>query len=159
VAGRSAAAMYQRWEEVTANTPPAAPTIEFFHRYVADPENYTITQAVFDFMAQPRVRALLEHDHILRRYPRFTSNPEDFADVIDEFQQGKDEFISYNSAAAVHGYGLLTLDGQWLSPARPSAMTLPIETHEDRVAFLQAAEDYLASLTADTQLVIIEARI
>jgi hypothetical protein len=154
-ARRRAAAIYQQWEQVITGTAPATPLTEFVNRHVNDIAGYPIEQALFDFITQRRVLAVIEHDHHVNAPSRFIDHPAELPEIIDEFQPGEQAFTSYMAAAVVHGSALLTVNGQWMSPVAASGLLT--NTYQDRVAYLRAANSYLETLTPDSHLVILEA--
>lgn len=97
-AGAEAGAAFDRWYEAAADMPAARPWPEFLARTDAV-AGYTPADALGDFTAQPRVRALL------RLAPGHR---------VEDFQRSRRVAVAAARARAVPAGALLTVDGEWL---------------------------------------------
>lgn len=158
-ARQHAAAIYQRWEQATAQTPVATSWVEFVDRHISAPHRYPIEQAALEFMIQPRVQAVLTHDEHASRPRRFAGDISELPDVIDELQAGEEAFTDYLTAGVIHGHSLLTVEGQWITQVPGGLSVFPVGTFQQRATYLRTAEAYLDGLTPDHQLVLIEAHL
>ena len=151
----AAHAAYDRWEATVAGTPTATPWQVFADRHHANPDRYPYTAALADFHRQPRVRALRHHDAHAGSAPRFGSalTPSTYATVVDEYQAGRDVYVTYRARLAVLGYALLTTGGQWLTPGPVACHTWPAVTFTDRLAYTRRATTHLDALDPQTLLV------
>ena len=73
--------------------------------------------------------------------------------MVDEYQAGRDLYVSYRARLAVLGYALITTDGQWLTPGHiPGGPWEPV-TFADRLAYTEQATTHLDGLDPQTLLV------
>jgi hypothetical protein len=148
-------AAYDRWEATIAGTPTATPWQTFADRHHAAPDRYPWSTALADFHDQPRVRALRDHDAHAGSAPRFGNVlvPFTYATVVDEYQAGRDVYVTYRARLAVLGYALLTADGQWLTPGQIARGPWSPVTFADRLAYTEQATAHLHGLDPQTLLV------
>lgn len=151
----TAHAAYDRWEATVAATPTAAPWQAFTERHHADPDRYPFAAALADFHDQPRVRALRHHDAHAGSAPRFGSAlaPLTYTTVVDEYQAGRNVYVTYRARMAVLGYALLTTDGQCLTPGHLARGPWSPVAFTDRLTHTEQATTHLDSLDPQTRLV------
>ncbi|MEU8075974.1 hypothetical protein AB0B31_11030 [Catellatospora citrea] len=143
---RRAADIYRRWKSVTAATPVARPAPRELAGLGKDA---ALNQAVDEFLQQPRIAAMIDHDP---RLGTADSTLEPLGPGLQALQAGRQAYIDYAVGTIRFGHGLLTLDGTLLRSGNhvPAADRL-----DDRMAYLTYAADYLGRLHDTVTLVAV----
>jgi hypothetical protein len=138
---------YDRWEEISAYTPPARAWADVVSE--VEVGTLTIEQARNLYHNQPRIRAA-----------KSTKLDHGWGEcVVSEFLPGRDEYIAEARLGAVPGYALVTLEGQWLAPGRMGWFGMSSDESGDRNAYRIAANRYLEDLAPDRIVVVLDCHI
>ncbi|MGW0993503.1 hypothetical protein ACWD5V_09370 [Streptomyces sp. NPDC002523] len=143
-----AADVYDQWTKLVEGLPEAQPWGHFLERHDADKEGYPIDRARAEYGAQPRVLKARHSDDF-----RWVN------DVIGEFSVDRDTYMRRASEAAVPGYAVLDLDGNWQAPGRMGWFGMSSDTEDDRAAYNSRANAYLDELPADAWVVVVDCHI
>jgi hypothetical protein len=138
-AAAAAAAQWQLWQRVVADTKPAQPFWFFADRHQADPHRYPLDRVQADYLAQPRVIAMNVHNALPHRVCDLPTA------ALEALQAGYGTYVNLAWLAAVPADGLApAYGGGWL--------TARSERLADQLAYLQAANAHLDGLNPDLQL-------
>lgn len=135
------------WRTLVGGTPPGRPWSWFSSRVDVEP-GYTIEHARADYNDQPRIR-------ILRgtKFGLWLQCP------IEHFQRSEQDLVAQARAAAVPGYAVLTLEGEWMAPGRMGWFGASSDTAGDRARYLAAANTYLEDLPDHIYLIAVDCHI
>ena len=141
----SASAQWRVWDTLVAGTRLAQPYWVFDERHHEDPQRYSLDRARSDYLRQPRIQAM-------RAY---STRPDRLCDLdgdhLEALQAGHATFTWLAAAVAVPASGIATSatghDGEpgWLAPTGRAL--------DDQISYVQAANDHLARLQPEANLV------
>jgi hypothetical protein len=144
-ASASAYAQWRVWDTLVAGTRLAQPYWVFDERHHEDPQRYPLDRARSDYLRQPRIQAM-------RAY---STRPDRLCDLdgdhLEALQAGHATFTWLAAAVAVPASGIATSatghDGEpgWLAPTGRAL--------DDQISYVQAANDHLARLQPEANLV------
>lgn len=137
---------YDRWEKVCADTPPARSWPEMVS--LVDVGELTIDAARSLYRDQPRIVAAKKAE-----LDMWDGCP------VESFKPDREEYVAQARRAAVPGYALVTLDGQWTAPGRMGWFGMSSDEPEERDAFKFARNTYLDQLDAETLVVLLDCHI
>jgi hypothetical protein len=138
---------YDRWEAVCKDTPVAKPWSYFAG--LVEAQAATIEEAREQYQSQPRIQKA-----------RTTQLDDTWGGcVVEEFLPDRDEYVTQARAAAVPGYALVTLDGQWLAPGQMGWFGMSSDGPGERQAYHVAANRYLDDLKDDHLVVLLDCHI
>lgn len=138
---------YDGWEKLCADTPVAQSWSHFYG--LVEVKAITIDQAREQFRTQPRIVAARESE---------------FDDgwgtcIVDEFLPPREEYVKQHRDAAVPGYALVTLEGEWTAPGRMGWFGMSSEGADEKAAFKSAASRYLNDLGPDRYIVHLDCHV
>jgi hypothetical protein len=120
------------WNTVVAGTRPAQPYWSFLDRHRAAPGRYPIATAKQQYLAQPRVAAMLTYNAMPTRVLDLPTAH------LEALQTGAHAYAHYGWLRAVPGSHLIGLDGTHLTAANDRNAT--------QLAYLAQANHYLTEL-------------
>lgn len=144
-AEQHATELFDRYEEIAAEHPPAQGLSTFIARQEADPEGYPREQMREDYHSQTLVGALDKAG-----LGGFFDCP------IDIFSVGREAYLAMHRDAALPGWALITQEGEWVAPGQIGMFGTSSETEGDRAIYQQRANSYIDSLPDDAWLIQIE---
>jgi hypothetical protein len=134
-------AEYDKWDAVCADT-PHADSWEHFYGLTTVGE-IGIDEARRRYHAQPRIEAARK------------AELGDWDCPVTKFMSGREEYVAEQRLAAVPGYALVTLDGQWAAPGRMGWFGMSSDEPGERSGYRHAVNAYLADKVADDDFVIV----
>lgn len=133
---------WQLWNQVIAASPAARPFWHFYDRHTADPQRYSWNHARHAFASQPRIARMMTYN----AHPgRLCQLP---LEQLEAFEAGPQAYATYGWLQAVPSHGMVTLDGQLLTPAST-------RRYADHLDYLSQANDRITALGTADHLVAI----
>jgi hypothetical protein len=147
----------ENWDEFhtfAANYPPAVGWDKFIAEADAVTDDAVQRRGRIDrlrevYRAQPLVEALNQHP----KYRRW------FGDPISEYSGSREDYLAKARRDAVPGYGLITLDGDWVSAGEMGWFGMSSESKEEQAEYKKWANEYIDGLDGDTILVVLDLHI
>jgi hypothetical protein len=135
------------WHTAVDGTPAARPWRLYLDAHRADPQRYTVPDAVADFAAQPRIAAIqVGADQVRDR--------DMYGPGLEALAAGVDVYTDFQAGLVTFGDGLIGLDGDLHLPA--GTARLVEQTLAERQRYHQTARQYLDHL--DPQVVVTAVR-
>jgi hypothetical protein len=146
-----AVATHALWAQVVQDAPTAAPWWPFLDRHHAEPEQYPLEAALSDFAEQPQIAAMLRHDASTLPAHRFDGDC--YGPGLSALHTGAATYADYLTGVLTYGGGLLSLDGDLLSPSWTDLLVE--QSQNERASYHQQAHQYLAALNPTTVVVAV----
>lgn len=144
---KAAGERYDAWDDICARTPVALPWSHF--RGLVDLGEMGIDDARARYRVQDRI--------VLARQEKFDSGWGGC--VVEEFVCDREEYVALARAAAVPGYALVTLEGQWAAPGKMGWFGMSSDDVGDRAAYHAMANRYLDDLGPDRYVIALDLHI
>jgi hypothetical protein len=135
------------WQAVVEGTPPAHAWWHYLEAHRADPHRYSLTDAIAEFAAQPRIAVM--SDVPRDRYSRDLYGP-----GLEALHAGPDAYADYLIGVLTFGGGLISLDGEVLEPSL--SPLLVEQTLSERQDYHQRVRHYLQSLDPTVVLAAVD---
>lgn len=135
------------YQALVAGTPEAMPW-SVFRDNISEGGGYTVEQARTEYHSQPRVQRI--------------AASEDFRwhdDAISQFGQPEKLYVAKETARAVPGYALVTLDGRWMAPGKMGWFGMSSESDSDRIGYWETANAYIEALPDSAILVALDCHV
>jgi hypothetical protein len=176
-AAERAADWWDRMDAVCAELPEAKPWSEFVARIKESAEaakqtasitavaSYTIETARKEYHAQPRLRAIADHDKDVRE--RYRDDEETMwkqtlgsfmGDSVDEYQLGREEYIQRARDSALAPYAYVK-NGKWQAPGKMGWFASSSESDSERRRWNRDFSEMFDRLPADMPLTLCDCHI
>ncbi|WP_431728638.1 hypothetical protein [Verrucosispora sp. TAA-831] len=145
-AAAEANARYDRWDVICEKTDPAKPWSHFLD--LAKVEEIAWDEARRLYREQPRIELTSQDEEL-----RWMDCP------VEHFMSGRDEYVEEARRAAVPGYALVTLDGEWLAPGRMGWFGMSSDSSGERSAYRVGVNRYLEDLDPQAYIVLVDCHV
>lgn len=129
------------WQRVTDGTKPAQPYWHFLERHQSERAKYSLAKARQHYLAQPRIATMRTYNALPNKVMALST------DQLEAFQTGPDAYAHLGLLSAVPGDGMITLHGEFLTPASGRLA--------DQLSYLDATQRQLQTLDSRDRLVAI----
>ncbi|TQS42825.1 hypothetical protein [Cryptosporangium phraense] len=137
-----AAVRYHHWFQLARGTRDAKPLAAFLRRHATAPQQYPRSEAEHDFWSQPRINAMVLHNHTVAD-PQLWLSPTQ----VEMFQAGQKAYVQYSMDAALACDKIILPTGEVLAPAS--------DFMADRIAYHQQALAHLRALRGSQRLIAV----
>jgi hypothetical protein len=146
-AADAAGGRYDRFKELAAQYPDATSWATYRENY---PDAIDTARELYG--AQPLI-AKIKEDHNSEFFSFFGP------DVVEEFEDSREEYVAAAIADAVPGFALLTHEGQWIEPGRMGWWGMSDDSKASRADYNVKVNKYLDELPDDYLIILVDVHI